>query len=130
MDRLISEVQVGRRHRVDLSDIAGLGASIRELGLLHPIVIRPDGLLIAGERRLEACKSIGMAQIQVTVVDLADVVLGELAENPPAGFFALRDGGDPARGRAAHCDAAWWRADAFRPSASIGGGKQERNLRT
>ena len=81
MDRLISEIQVGRRHRVDLGDIAGLGASIRELGLLHPVVIRPDGLLIAGERRLEACKSIGMAQIPVTVVDLADVVLGELAEN-------------------------------------------------
>ena len=81
MDKLISEITVGKRHRVDLGDVAGLATSVKEHGLLHPIVIRPDGLLIAGERRLEACKSIGMTQISVTVVDLADVVFGELAEN-------------------------------------------------
>jgi N6-adenosine-specific RNA methylase IME4 len=80
-DRAISDIRVGKRHRVDLGDVAGLGASILEVGLLHPVVVRPDGLLIAGERRLEACKAIGMARIPVTVVDLADVVLGELAEN-------------------------------------------------
>lgn len=80
-ERAISGIRVGKRHRVDLGDVAGLGASIRELGLLHPIVIRPDGLLIAGERRLAACKALGMSRIPVTVVDLANVVVGELAEN-------------------------------------------------
>src|ERR1700722_17666079 len=85
-DRAISEIRVGKRHRVDLGDVAGLSASIREVGLLHPIVIRPDGLLITGERRLAACRSIGMVRIPVTEVDFANVVVGELAEN-----FARKD---------------------------------------
>ena len=43
--------------RIPISDIRiGLETSIEELGLLHPVVIRPDGTLIAGERRLAACK--------------------------------------------------------------------------
>lgn len=79
--RAISDIRVGKRHRIDLGDVAGLGASIRAVGLLHPIVIRPDGLLIAGERRLAACKALGMSRVPVTEVDLNEVVLGEFAEN-------------------------------------------------
>ena len=37
-----------------MGDIAGLAANIAALGLLHPIVVQPDGTLIAGERRLQA----------------------------------------------------------------------------
>ena len=49
--RRIDEIVVGERHRRDLGDIASLAANVAELGLLlHPIVIRPDGTLIAGER--------------------------------------------------------------------------------
>ena len=55
-----------------------------EIGLLHPIVIRPDGKLIAGERRLRAAKLLGWTEIPVTVVDLDDVVRGEFAENASA----------------------------------------------
>ena len=80
-ERAISDIRIGKRHRVDLGDVAGLSASIREVGLLHPIVIRPDGLLIAGERRLAACKALGMSRVSVTEVDLNEVVLGEFAEN-------------------------------------------------
>jgi ParB family transcriptional regulator, chromosome partitioning protein len=49
--RRIDEIVVGERHRRNLGDIASLAANVAELGLLHPIVIRPDGTLIAGERR-------------------------------------------------------------------------------
>jgi N6-adenosine-specific RNA methylase IME4 len=77
----ISKIKVRNRYRKCLGDIAPLAASIKELGLLHPIVARPDGRLIAGERRLAACKRLGWKTIPVTYVDLKQVVRGEFAEN-------------------------------------------------
>jgi N6-adenosine-specific RNA methylase IME4 len=79
--RAIADIIVGKRHRRDLGDIAGLAASMAEPGLLQPIVIRPDGTLIAGERRLRAAELLGWRKIPVTVVDLDAVVKGEYAEN-------------------------------------------------
>jgi hypothetical protein len=76
-----SQIRVRNRYRKNLGDIESLAASIKELGLLHPIVVRPDGRLIAGERRLEACKRLGWKTVPVTHVDLKKVVLGEYAEN-------------------------------------------------
>ena len=55
----IRKIKVRNRYRKNLGDIKSLAASIKELGLLHPIVVRPDGRLIAGERRLAACKRLG-----------------------------------------------------------------------
>jgi len=46
----INRIVIGERHRRDLGDIGGLAASIGELGLLQPIVVRPDGVLIAGAK--------------------------------------------------------------------------------
>lgn len=77
----IDSIKIGERHRKDMGDIAGLAASIESVGLLHPVVVTPAGELIAGERRLEACRKIGWADVPVTVVDLAEVVRGEFAEN-------------------------------------------------
>jgi hypothetical protein len=77
----IEDVLVGSRHRRDLGNIAEFARSIEEVGLLHPIVIRPDGTLIAGERRLEAAKALGWESIPVNVVDLTEIVRGEFAEN-------------------------------------------------
>ena len=80
-ERPISTITIGKRHRRDVGDITSLAASIRDVGLLHPPVITPDGRLIAGERRLRACESLGWKSVQVRVVDLADVTRGEAAEN-------------------------------------------------
>src|SRR4029077_1034703 len=77
----IRKIKVSNRYRKKLGDIESLAASIRELGLLHPIVVRPDGRLIAGERRLAACKRLGRKSVPVTYVDLKEVVRGEFAEN-------------------------------------------------
>jgi hypothetical protein len=77
----IAYIIVGERHRKDMGDISALAASIRELGLLHPVVITPDSKLIAGERRLRAVESLGWTEIPVTVIDLKQVVRGEFAEN-------------------------------------------------
>jgi ParB family chromosome partitioning protein len=77
----IRKITVRNRYRKTLGDIESLAASIKELGLLHPIVVRPDGRLIAGERRLAACKQLGWKSVPVTFVDLKEVVRGEFAEN-------------------------------------------------
>ena len=75
----VTKIKVRNRYRKKLGDIESLAA--KELGLLHPIVVRPDGRLIAGERRLAACKRLGMKSVPVTCVDLKEVVRGEFAEN-------------------------------------------------
>jgi N6-adenosine-specific RNA methylase IME4 len=87
----VAAIRIGERHRRDMGDVAGLAASMAELGLLQPIVVRPDGTLIAGERRLRAAQELGWTQIPVTVVDLAAVVRGEFAENAVRKDFTLSE---------------------------------------
>lgn len=77
----IDGIQVGFRYRKDLGDLRSLADSIGEVGLLHPIVITPEGRLIAGQRRLEACRLLGWAEVPVTVVDLYQAARGEAHEN-------------------------------------------------
>ncbi len=64
-----------------LGDLRSLADSIGEVGLLHPVVVTLNGRLIAGQRRLEACKSLGWTEIPVTVVDLLQAARGEAHEN-------------------------------------------------
>jgi N6-adenosine-specific RNA methylase IME4 len=87
--RSIAEISVGKRHRVDFGDVDALARSIEAVGLLHPIVVRPDGRLIAGARRLHAFKQLGRDKIPVTVVDLEKIVLGEYAENSERKDFTI-----------------------------------------
>lgn len=68
MDKLIKSIKVGSRFRKDLGDVDSLAASIRERGLLHPVVVTSDGRLVAGERRLAAVKSLGWKEVPVRVV--------------------------------------------------------------
>lgn len=68
----IADVQLVDRHRSDFGDLAGLARSITENGLIQPIVITPDKRLIAGQRRLEACKFIGWTEIDVHVIPIEE----------------------------------------------------------
>jgi len=68
----IENIKVGPRHRRELGNIAALAESIAAIGLLHPIVVAPDGTLIAGQRRLEACKRLGWSEIPVTTIEVDD----------------------------------------------------------
>jgi len=105
--RSIDSIIIGERHRKAMGDVAGLAASIAEVGLLHPIVIRCDGTLIAGERRLEAFRLLGRTEIPVTEVDLKEIARGELAENAirkdflPSEIDAIRRALEPAEKAAA-----------------------------
>jgi ParB family transcriptional regulator, chromosome partitioning protein len=64
----VDAIRVGKRHRRDLGDIAALAASIEDIGLLHPITVDEQGGLLAGARRLAACKRLGWREIPVIVV--------------------------------------------------------------
>lgn len=67
LDRPTESVTVGQRHRCDLGDLTELIDSIRDLGMLQPITISPDGTLICGARRLAAVKQLGLRRINVWV---------------------------------------------------------------
>lgn len=82
----VADIIVNRevRQRRDLEQVDELAASIKEVGLLHPIVITREGALIAGERRLEAHKLLGWSDILVQFADTLDPLdlhLIELEEN-------------------------------------------------
>jgi ParB family chromosome partitioning protein len=98
------------------SSLDDLAASIKEKGLLNPIMVRPTSEgryeLIAGQRRLLACKKLGMTSISALVrsqVDDADATAISLIENvhraemnpmdKARAFSALREryGGDITR---------------------------------
>jgi ParB family chromosome partitioning protein len=87
----IAAIVVGERHRKDMGDIGALARSIADIGLLHPLVVAPNLRLIAGERRLRACQSLGWHTVPITVIDLDEIVRGEHAENAHRKDFTLSE---------------------------------------
>ncbi len=64
------------------ADIAELADSLREHGLVQPIVVRPMGdryQLIAGQRRLAAAKRLGWERVLVRVLEVDDRQMAEIA---------------------------------------------------
>ena len=68
----INDVKVNDRIRKDFGNIEELANDIKENGLINPPVVTPDNELIAGERRLRACKTLGFQQIEVRVMSVKD----------------------------------------------------------
>lgn len=67
-------------------DLEELANSIRKNGLLQPILVRKNGekyQIIAGERRWQACKSLGMKTVPVRIreVDDDETIILALVEN-------------------------------------------------
>ncbi|MDR7381238.1 ParB N-terminal domain-containing protein [Promicromonospora iranensis] len=59
LDVAVDSITVGERHRHDLGDIDALAASIQRFGLLQPITVTPDTVLVCGYRRLIAIQRLG-----------------------------------------------------------------------
>jgi ParB family transcriptional regulator, chromosome partitioning protein len=75
-----SELQV--RVHFDDAEIAGLAHSIKEHGVLQPILVVQDGdryKVIAGERRLRAAKLAGQDRIPARVLSTNDKATHEIA---------------------------------------------------
>lgn len=60
----------------DEEAIANLADSIKEHGLLQPLLVRPLEVggyqIVAGERRWRACRMLGMSEVPVIIRDLSD----------------------------------------------------------
>ena len=71
-----------RRH-FDPEALQTLAESIRENGLLQPVVVRrgENGLyqIIAGERRWRACRLAGLTEIPTVILDADDLRAAQLA---------------------------------------------------
>ena len=122
MDSLrIDAIDVGFRYRKELGDLRSLAESIEEVGLLHPVVVTPAGRLIAGQRRLAACRLLGWAEVPITVVDLLQAARGEAHENfvrkdlLPSEIVALKRAIEPLERRAAR-ERQGSRADLCHPA--------------
>ena len=51
----------------DDTDITELADSIKQNGLLSPLVITKNGTIISGHRRYDALKSLGMKEVEVII---------------------------------------------------------------
>lgn len=71
-----NEISVGERFRKDYKDIPALADNIKEHGLLQPLVVSAEGLLLAGGRRHAACALLGLPDVPVVILSTE----GELDE--------------------------------------------------
>lgn len=70
------------RKQFDPAEIAALADSLRQHGMLQPVLVRPHGdryQLIAGERRLRAATEARLHEIPARVMDLDDQRISEIA---------------------------------------------------
>ena len=69
----IDKIKKGKRIRRDLGNLKILAELISLCGLLNPITVEEIGdgyyLLLAGERRLEACKLLGWKKIDAHIIN-------------------------------------------------------------
>jgi len=71
------------REKFDIEELENLSASIREHGVIQPLIVSPGKngiyILIAGERRLQASRKAGLKTVPVVVRNATDQQLLELA---------------------------------------------------
>jgi ParB family chromosome partitioning protein len=75
----IKEIKLPEKRMRRLRDFSTLAESMSAIGLLNPIVLTTDNVLVAGMHRLEAAKALGWSKIAATRVDL-DEMKAQLAE--------------------------------------------------
>jgi ParB family chromosome partitioning protein len=71
------------REKFDIEDLENLAGSIREHGIIQPLIVSPGKngiyILIAGERRLQASRKAGLKTVPVVIRSATDQQLLELA---------------------------------------------------
>ena len=74
----VSEIQVILNGRKDMGNIDELASSIKDKGILVPLIVNNRNELIAGHRRLEAAKSLGMKEVPVIEMQSAGADFEEI----------------------------------------------------
>ena len=83
----LDKIAIDEAHRIrrDQGNLAALQASISRFGLLNPIVIDEEYRLVAGYRRILACRALGWKEIDAHLVpfrrDLLLMLDAEVDEN-------------------------------------------------
>ncbi len=83
--------------RKEVGDISELRDSIREQGILEPLVVRPGEVgkyeVIIGSRRLACAKELGMAVVPVVIqrISDSDAIVRSLVENLHRGDLSLEE---------------------------------------
>jgi ParB-like chromosome segregation protein Spo0J len=77
----IKDIEISNCFRKDVGDVSDLAINIKNNGLIHPISVTKDGRLVAGRRRIEAFKRIGLEEIPVILTDIKIKEDGEINEN-------------------------------------------------
>ncbi|MDH3494793.1 MAG: ParB/RepB/Spo0J family partition protein, partial [Acidobacteriota bacterium] len=68
--------------RSEIGDLEELTASIKEQGVLEPLLVRPKGgkwMIIAGERRWRSSKLAGLEEVPCIELDIDDKTVAEIA---------------------------------------------------
>jgi ParB family transcriptional regulator, chromosome partitioning protein len=70
--------------RVEIGDLSELTASIKEKGVLEPLLVKPSAasgrwMIIAGERRWRASKAAGLREVPCIELDVDDRAVAEIA---------------------------------------------------
>ena len=82
----LSEIEPNRgqpRKNFDEAAISALADSIREHGVLQPLLVRPMPMggyqIVAGERRWRAARMLGLDEVPVVIRDMSDVEAAQIA---------------------------------------------------
>lgn len=76
----IADIKIPKnRRKVDYEYVNELADSIQDIGLLNPVNVTPNKILIAGGHRIEACKILRWDVIPFTEVNI-DGIVAELAQ--------------------------------------------------
>lgn len=81
VDKIVRNPKQPRTH-FDESELSDLAASIEQVGVLQPIIVRPVGKgyeIIAGERRYQAARRVGLKTVPTIVKEIDDDASLELA---------------------------------------------------
>ena len=68
----VAAIQIHPNGHGEPVNLDGLTASIREHGVLQPLVVSADGRLLAGRRRLEAARRAGLEMVPVRLCEIED----------------------------------------------------------
>lgn len=78
MEMKTEEIKVKSNPRKDFGNMTELVESIRQHGIIEPLIVNKEGELIAGERRLKAAKSLGIEKVPVRIMEPGEAETEEI----------------------------------------------------
>lgn len=106
MEIALDQIKINKRMReIDPAKVQSLAESIKEIGLINPITISKDHVLIAGMHRLEAMKLLKKTHIECNISETPIFIdkLKEIDENLVRSELTLIERGDFLRERKRIC---------------------------